>query len=188
MRRDHAAARCAVHPFPALRPMPWPVGRRRRGARTDRRRRTGRHRRCRHRQVPQRLRPHHLPQLHRRHPADPHGRHRAAAHLVRKLRRLLRPLLRRPASCATPPNTRWPSSFATSTRPSASDVRAAAQPFTGSPPRPTQPQLRIGVPGGNTRRNIATRRRFGLTTTGLRAAFSSGRSALLSEYATAIWS
>jgi uncharacterized protein len=82
----------------------------------------------------------------------------------------------------------WPSSSAISTRPSACEFRAAAQPFTGSPPRPTQPQLRIGVPGGNTRWNIATRRRFGFTTTGLRAALSNGRSALLSEYATAIWS
>ena len=52
---------------------------------------------------------------------------------------------------------------------------------TGSPARPGQPQLRIGVPAGNTRRNIATRPAFGLTTTGRVAACSSGRSALLSE-------
>ena len=52
---------------------------------------------------------------------------------------------------------------------------------TGSPPRPGQPQLKIGVPAGSTRRNRAMRAGFGLTTTGLRAACSSGRSALLSE-------
>jgi hypothetical protein len=54
---------------------------------------------------------------------------------------------------------------------------------TGSPPRPGHPQLRIGVPDGSTLRNISTRDTFGFTTTGLRAALSSGRSALLSEYA-----
>ena len=44
----------------------------------------------------------------------------------------------------------------------------------------------MGVPGGSTRLNMSTRAGFGLTTTGARAAFSNGRSALLSEYATAI--
>jgi hypothetical protein len=52
---------------------------------------------------------------------------------------------------------------------------------TPSPPRPGHPQLRIGVPAGNTLRNIAMRLVFGFTTTGCCAACSSGRSALLSE-------
>lgn len=47
-----------------------------------------------------------------------------------------------------------------------------------SPPRCTQPQLRIGVPGGSTRRKNSTLPGLGLTTTGERAASSSGRSAL----------
>jgi IS5 family transposase len=52
---------------------------------------------------------------------------------------------------------------------------------TRSPPRPGQPQFKIGVPAGRTRRNIATRFALGFTTTGCCAACSSGRSALLSE-------
>lgn len=64
---------------------------------------------------------------------------------------------------------------------------AAAHPIrrlayaTAWPARSLQPQLRIGVPGGNTWRNISTRLALGFTTTGARAACSSGRSALLSE-------
>ena len=50
-----------------------------------------------------------------------------------------------------------------------------------APARSSQPQLRIGVPAGNTRRNISTDDAFGLTTTGCCAACSNGRSALLSE-------
>ena len=46
-----------------------------------------------------------------------------------------------------------------------------ASEVTGSPPRPFTPQLRIGVPSGRTRWNMATRLRLGLTTTGWRAAF-----------------
>lgn len=57
---------------------------------------------------------------------------------------------------------------------------------TGSPPRSAQPQLRIGVPGGSLLRNRPTLPGFGFTTTGAAAASSSGRSASLSEYATAI--
>jgi hypothetical protein len=52
-----------------------------------------------------------------------------------------------------------------------------------SPPRDSHPQFRIGVPSGNTLRKYATRDGFGFTTTGLRAACSSGRSATLSDYA-----
>ena len=54
---------------------------------------------------------------------------------------------------------------------------------TGSPARSRHPQLRIGVPGGSARRKNSTRLRLGLTTTGSRAASSSGRSAEESEYA-----
>ena len=71
------------------------------------------------------------------------------------------------------------------------DLDAPERPLIGSdtpdsgrparPPRSLHPQLRIGVPGGSTRRNICTRLAFGFTTTGARAACSSGRSALLSE-------
>src|SRR5690606_22996727 len=52
---------------------------------------------------------------------------------------------------------------------------------TGSPPRPGQPQLRTGVPGGSARRKRSIEPCLGFTTTGRRAPSSSGRSAQESE-------
>ena len=105
----------------------------------------------------------------------------AAAYLVRKLPELLRSLLRRRRVHRLHPAQLRRVAAGTWMPRSGRCRRDASAHAAGRPPRPTHPQLRIGVPAGSTRRNISTRSALGFTTTGARAALSSGRSALLSE-------